>query len=291
MNWQLLLYFGGAVAGYYVWVTFYRLYLHPLAHFPGPKLAAISRWYEAYYDVVQGGQYTFKIAELHKEYGTSPPRRLTLPRSHFGANGVFPSPAGPIVRISPHELHVSDPTFYPIIYRTDGQWEKYEWSYNAMGAPYAAICTMNHDMHKRRRAAIDPLFSKAKINASQDMLQKYVRKLSDRMDEYVTSGSVLNLGVAFNALTGDFVTEYLLGKSYDSLDMEDFNQGMVECIQGSGAIWRLTKHVPWLRHVFLNMPMWLIERSGSGPQVTAFKAFQEASSMGCAKAIPFPMLT
>lgn len=47
----------------------YRLFLHPLARFPGPKVAAISRWYEAYYDVVQNGQYTFKIAEMHKKYG------------------------------------------------------------------------------------------------------------------------------------------------------------------------------------------------------------------------------
>lgn len=54
---------------YYGTLAFYRLFLHPLARFPGPKLAAISRWYEAYYDVVKGGQYTKKIAELHKTYG------------------------------------------------------------------------------------------------------------------------------------------------------------------------------------------------------------------------------
>lgn len=52
-------------------LIFYRLFLHPLAKFPGPKLAAITRYYEAYYDVVQNGQYTFKIAQLHKQYGTS----------------------------------------------------------------------------------------------------------------------------------------------------------------------------------------------------------------------------
>lgn len=42
---------------------------HPLAKFPGPKLAAATRLYEAYYDVLQGGKYIFQIGELHKQYG------------------------------------------------------------------------------------------------------------------------------------------------------------------------------------------------------------------------------
>lgn len=55
---------------YLISLAFYRLFLDPLARFPGPKLAALSRFYEAYHDVVRNGQYTFKIAELHKKYGT-----------------------------------------------------------------------------------------------------------------------------------------------------------------------------------------------------------------------------
>jgi hypothetical protein len=55
---------------YWATLIFYRIFLHPLAHFPGPRLAAITRWYEAYFDVVENGQYTFKIAKLHKTYGT-----------------------------------------------------------------------------------------------------------------------------------------------------------------------------------------------------------------------------
>lgn len=66
IKWHVL---GGAVVAYYVTLIFYRLFLHPLAHFPGPRLAAVSRWYEGYYDVILDGQYTSKIAKMHKIYG------------------------------------------------------------------------------------------------------------------------------------------------------------------------------------------------------------------------------
>jgi hypothetical protein len=40
----------------------------------------MTTWYEGYYDVFLGGQYIFKIAELHKEYG----ERSTLQRCAVG---------------------------------------------------------------------------------------------------------------------------------------------------------------------------------------------------------------
>jgi hypothetical protein len=55
---------------YCVSLLVYRLYLSPLAKFPGPKLAAATLWYEFYYDVVKRGRYTWKIGEMHKKYGT-----------------------------------------------------------------------------------------------------------------------------------------------------------------------------------------------------------------------------
>ena len=56
---------------YTIYGAVYRLYFSPLAKFPGPRLAALTRLYELYYEVVKGGQYTFKIGELHKKYGNN----------------------------------------------------------------------------------------------------------------------------------------------------------------------------------------------------------------------------
>jgi hypothetical protein len=60
---------GGVWAIYCLGLAIYRLYFHRLAKFPGSKLAALTLWYEFYYDVVKRGQYIWKIQEMHKRYG------------------------------------------------------------------------------------------------------------------------------------------------------------------------------------------------------------------------------
>lgn len=60
--------FGGLVV-YFIVQSVYRLYFHPLSKIPGPKLAALSRFYEFYYDVVKGGMFLWEIEKMHKQYG------------------------------------------------------------------------------------------------------------------------------------------------------------------------------------------------------------------------------
>ena len=50
-------------------VIIYRLYFHPLAHFPGPRLAAASTLYRAYYQCWKDGKLLHKTTQLHKVYG------------------------------------------------------------------------------------------------------------------------------------------------------------------------------------------------------------------------------
>jgi hypothetical protein len=62
----------GLFLSYLAYLAIYRLYLSPISSFPGPKLAGLTLWYEFYHDVVRGGQYVYKIGELHDQYGTCP---------------------------------------------------------------------------------------------------------------------------------------------------------------------------------------------------------------------------
>ena len=54
----------------------YRLYFSPIARFPGPKLAALTFWYEFYYDVIKRGKYTWEIGKMHEKYGSFQPFKL-----------------------------------------------------------------------------------------------------------------------------------------------------------------------------------------------------------------------
>jgi hypothetical protein len=69
-----LLYFVGSLWVLYEFVTIlYNIScLHPLSQFPGPKLAAATLCYEAWFDVLKVGRYTRKIGEMHEKYGTPP---------------------------------------------------------------------------------------------------------------------------------------------------------------------------------------------------------------------------
>lgn len=88
----------------------YRLLWHPLASFPGPRRAAITTWYRAYYDIILDGEWVYHLESLHEKYGqdnhfiiplsSSNPIRLQAPSfewaltrylssQHWNSNGLM----------------------------------------------------------------------------------------------------------------------------------------------------------------------------------------------------------
>jgi hypothetical protein len=71
----------GIFIAYRIAIAVYNISpFHPLARFPGPKIAAASYLYEAYYDWWHTGEYGKVIARMHETYG--PIIRYTQP-SHL----------------------------------------------------------------------------------------------------------------------------------------------------------------------------------------------------------------
>ena len=55
---------------YFLGIVFYRLFRHPLAKFPGPRIAAATYLYEIAFDYFGNGAYLFEIERMHHKYGT-----------------------------------------------------------------------------------------------------------------------------------------------------------------------------------------------------------------------------
>ncbi|KAJ3538146.1 hypothetical protein NM688_g6559 [Phlebia brevispora] len=135
-----------------VCVVIYNIFFHPLAAFPGPRLAAATSLWLAYTELYGKQNFTTKLVELHAQYGD-------------------------VVRISPNELHFANPVAYHDIYNAKNRWNKDAKLYNALRSAdgHASFHLTVYQDAKRRREPMIPLFSRSSILSMQHLLQDNVR--------------------------------------------------------------------------------------------------------------------
>ena len=185
----------------------------------------------------------------------------------------LPPTPGPIVRISPYELHINDPSFHKTLYSHTGRWDKYEFAFKPLQRARSGFATVDHYEHKNRRAALSPFFSKQKITGLEPVLRQQIEFFADRIERNVASGEVLEIGLAFAALTMDFITEYAMEKSMGNLLREDYNKSIINFMTGLGPVWVAGKHLPLLPWIFHRLPGWVISKTSD--KLAAYKAFSE----------------
>ncbi|KAI1769820.1 hypothetical protein F4818DRAFT_456530 [Hypoxylon cercidicola] len=112
---------------------------------------------------------------------------------------------------------------------------------------------VDHDAHKTRRRAIAPFFSKANVTVRQDILRRNVDKLCRRISKLARI--TFNLGAAISAFTRDNAYEFIVGKAYNELDLEDFGIRSSTAFQGTGAFWREAKFIRWFGPALRAMPI------------------------------------
>ena len=171
-----------------------RLFFSNIAHIPGPRLAALSSWYEFYYDVVKPGQYVWKIKDLHAEYG----EQHALPFFVMTLTGYCD--AGPIIRVSPWEVHVQDVDFLDDIYAPSyRRREKYAFQTRTLKVPMSVGGSMNHELHRKRREALNPFFSKRSVVALGPMITGKVDLLRASLERHTENGTPINLSDLYYA--------------------------------------------------------------------------------------------
>ncbi|KAJ9611203.1 hypothetical protein H2200_004386 [Cladophialophora chaetospira] len=122
--------------------------------------------------------------------------------------------AGPIIRVNPNELHIDDPSFYDQLYNFSPDIDRPKVTlgkYNLQNSP-------SFDLHRVRRKALDPYFSKTTVLKLEDVVASCVIQLCHWFHQARNTGSPLDVGLLARSLTSDVITEYLFAKPYGFLE-------------------------------------------------------------------------
>jgi hypothetical protein len=156
----------GASVCYLVGLLVYRLYLSPLARFPGPTLAAATilpkLWHQA------GGTSIKWINSLHLKYG-------------------------PIVRVGPDEMSFIDSQAWQDIYgfQPPGKpaSDKDSRFYDFASLETRSIINANDADHSRTRRAFSHAFSDKALREQEPLLVKYIDLLGEKLQEAADADS------------------------------------------------------------------------------------------------------
>ncbi|KIK65024.1 hypothetical protein GYMLUDRAFT_160341 [Collybiopsis luxurians FD-317 M1] len=236
---------------YLAGLALYRRFFHPLHKYPGPALAAVTNWYEVFYNFVLGGELVAEIERLHKVYG-------------------------PVVRIGPNTLHFNDRRAFHDIYTNGNTLVKEPRFYRRflVHAYESSVAFTDLQQSKNRRSLLAPLFSRQAVMKLEYTIQEKVDQLVALLEKYYCSpeSSVL-LTIAYRSLTADVITEYCFANSANTLSDPNLAHPIaLETQNLAKRVW-IQAYFPFVVHLVAEIPqefiLWLFPR---------FRTFVEAKA-------------
>ncbi|OOG00947.1 hypothetical protein ASPCADRAFT_125952 [Aspergillus carbonarius ITEM 5010] len=215
-------------------VVIYRLYFHPLARYPGPRLAAVTFWWECYQDIFagQGGEFTNQLEEMHDAYGS-------------------------IVRVTPDEVHIRDPEWAPVLYAGPGHVRDKDASLaHSAGTADGTFGTVSHDIHRRRRAPVSSYYSKASVAKNMyDKIWQQAERLSELLREHHRTGTVVNARTTFLGWSNDTLSICSFGKSHSLLDDPEKTIALNEVLKSFAIAFPILRQCGWIIPLALSLPV------------------------------------
>ncbi|KAF3396638.1 Trichodiene oxygenase [Talaromyces pinophilus] len=208
----------------------YRLKFHHAAHIPGPFLAKLTFLYGWYYDLYLDGQYAFKIKELHKIYG-------------------------PIIRIDPDTVHINDPDYFEVVHNQKNGRQVKPPHIAEMFGPYPALLgTASHELHRIRRTALNPFFSRKSVMDLVPTIQRPTAILCKRLEHASLTSEMLNLKYVFPAVTLDIINAYCFAREPTTVLEPDFGKKETDNVATLLKVSLLNTHIPWLMRFTYSLP-------------------------------------
>ncbi|KAK3171849.1 hypothetical protein OEA41_003933 [Lepraria neglecta] len=144
---------------------------------------------------------------------------------------------------------------------------KYEWAMKGFGPAISSFATEGHELHRTRRGALAPYFSKASVYQLEPTVQSVVNKLVSRLEAIQGSGTVINVIDVFTALTADIIGEYAFALPYDFIDNPDFAPHWHRAMMDLSKTFHMFKQFGWMEPFVRKIPQGIVKKMS--PQLWA----------------------
>jgi cytochrome P450 len=171
--------------------SIYRIYFHPLSHIAGPLLPKVTSLWLHYHAYI--GDEASTIHKLHQQYG-------------------------PFVRVSPHEVDISDADAIPAIYVSKGGFPKAACYANFdIDGHKTIFSTTNAEYRSPRAKAVVPMFSTKALRENESAIWGCVDRMIDRLKEEAKRKRPVNVLNLTRSLAVDAVSTHLFRENYDGM--------------------------------------------------------------------------
>lgn len=157
---------------------------------------------------------------------------------------------GPIVRINPFELSIRDSEYYDEVYVVGSvrPTDRYEgFTEGLADFDGAHLATVGHELHRKRRAPLDPYFSRSGISKLEPMVWELTDKLIvERFGSFEGTGKVVRLDHAFTAYSGDIINRLCIDDPPNLIDDPEFSPWWFDIFHGIAVMLPTFMCIPWL---------------------------------------------
>ena len=134
--------------------------------------------------------------------------------------------------------------------------------------PDSTFSTIDGDLHKLRRGALAPFFSRRSTLALEPMIRGKVEKTCSRLEEFKRSAQPVDLRLLFSCMTTDIITDYAFPQCFNLLDTVDLSPAWRNTFAEGLRNFQWFKHFPSLWKVLRSIPEDLLVKLSPEMKVT-----------------------
>jgi hypothetical protein len=127
-----------------------------------------------------------------------------------------------------------------------------------LNASPTALATQKHDLHKARRAALNPFFSKQNLRLLEPSIAEVLDHMFQRLDQHLGTGMPVNMNLLYSAATHDIISDYAFGQGFVCFNKQDLNKPYFDAYHELILNWHMGCYFPWIGNLMRRLPPYIV---------------------------------